>query len=146
MTFTRTVPALAWAFAAILSVALLGLVLTGEAGSPQALPVYGILGVMRGLTATLSRLSARVQAGALSVWLGPGLFRQSHPLTDMAGVNVTQVASPFAVGLRFLPDGWLYSLGGTDFTEVHLRDGRRLLIGLDEASGLPDTLRRALHH
>ncbi|AWT35857.1 hypothetical protein GCM10008956_04160 [Deinococcus arenae] len=144
MTFTRTVPALAWAFAAILSVALLGLILTGEAGSPQALPVYGILGVMGGLTATLSRLSARVQAGALSVWLGPGLFRQSYPLTDMAGVNVTQVASPFAVGLRFLPDGW--PLGGTDFTEVHLRDGRRLLIGLDEASGLPDTLRRDLRH
>lgn len=144
MTVSRRLDALVWAFAALLTVTLLGLAVTGETGDPRVLPAYGLLAVMGGLAATLSRLSARVQGGVLSVWLGPGLFRQSCPLAEIAGVRSLHLHSPSAVGLRLLPDGWLYSIGGADFTEVRLRDGRRLLIGLGSDSGLPDALHSTL--
>lgn len=144
MTFLKSRTIIVWGYAAVLTAALSGLLITGTATSPDALPVFGVLAVMGMLVATLSRLGAAVQGGTLSVWLGPSLFRQVYPLAAIAKVNVVKVEFPFAVGLRLLPDGWLYSLGGQDFTEVRLVGGRRVLIGFGEESGLPDALRRAL--
>ncbi|PNY80091.1 hypothetical protein [Deinococcus koreensis] len=144
MIFVQSRTVIVWVYAGLLAVVLTGMIFTDTTSSPDALPIFGILGVMGVLVATLSRLSVTLSDDTLSVWLGPGLFRQAIPLSDIAGVSVVNISSPFAVGLRLLPDGWLYSLGGQEFTEVRLIGGRRLLVGLGAASGLSEAVRRSL--
>lgn len=135
MTFRRRNDAVVWGYAVLVGLVLLLTSLSGvEVG--QVAPALASLAVLALPVALLSRLSLRVDATGFSVWLGPGLFRRTCPRAAIVSIQAAAAPSPFGVGLRLVPGGWLYSLGGRDFAEIRFVDGSRLLIGHGNDPGL----------
>jgi len=81
-------------------------------------------------------LTVEVDHRALRFWFGPGIFRKTIPLSEIAGCRV--VANPwwYGWGIRWTPHGRLYNVSGFRAVEIELRDGRALRIGTDEPEKL----------
>ncbi|MDO4247269.1 MAG: hypothetical protein Q4C89_14715 [Deinococcus sp.] len=125
-----------WAYAAVLTLLCGGMAL-GQA-SPEQVTGISVTLLMLGLLAlTMSRLSIKSRGDALRISLGAGFFSRRLSRDDIASVRVVPSPSAFGVGLRLLPDGWLYSLRQTGaVVEIQLLNGSRLLIGSTEPEEL----------
>ncbi len=118
-----------WAYAGLLAVVCLGLWL-GQASTEQVLGLGVPLTLLALVVLVMSRLSVQASADELRVSLGAGFFSRRIARGDILSINIVPPPSVFGVGLRLLPDGWLYSLGPVSaFVEIRLTDGSRLLIG-----------------
>lgn len=73
-----------------------------------------------------------------------GPRRRTYRKTGIVTYHPAPAPSPFPVGIRLMRSGWLYSIGGPDFTEVLFADSSRLLIVTEDAERLQDFLNRAL--
>lgn len=83
-----------------------------------------------------SSLTTEVTQDCFTFWFGPGLIRRSFALSDIE--SCTPVLNPWFYGweIHWTPDGWLYSVSGTQALELKLRTGSKIRVGTDEPSEL----------
>lgn len=86
--------------------------------------------------ALLTSLTVVVDDEAVRWRFGPGLVRRSVPLDEVAAVAVVRPSPLHGWGIRWIPRGWLYRVGGLDAVELRLHSGRRVVIGTDDPEGL----------
>jgi hypothetical protein len=87
-----------------------------------------------------STLTIEVTAGELVWFFGPGIWRKTVELRDIASATVETNKWWWGWGIHLTPRGWLYNVGGLEAVEVTLKDGTRFRLGSDE----PETFASAL--
>ncbi len=55
-------------------------------------------------------------------------------------MNLTEVGMMAGFGVRMLPAGWLYRIGGHTALDLLFEDGQRLMIASDDLDGLQSAL------
>lgn len=81
-------------------------------------------------------LTVEVDQRAVRFWFGPGVFRKTIPLAEIAACQVVTNPWWYGWGIRLTPHGRLYNVSGLRAVELQLRGGRTVRIGTDE----PDKL------
>jgi len=107
--------------------------------SPSCEPSYVLYGVPVFLLAALLaffKLTVTVDESAVRLRMGVGLVRVSVPLADIVSAEAVKGRWYHGWGIRFLGDGWLYSVNSLDAVELRLRNGRRCRIGTNDQAGL----------
>jgi hypothetical protein len=126
----------------VILVAALGIVVSlPNDVRPVTIGVAGLL-VIIGLL--FSTLTVEVSDGELSFHFGPGFWRKTTPLSEVAAATVTQSSWWEGWGIRFTLRGMLYNVSGTDAVEIALRSGRRFRIGTDEPKALVQAIETAI--
>ena len=88
-------------------------------------------------------LTVTVDEDEIQHWFGPGFWRKTYLLLDIASVKKVRNSWIYGWGIRLTPHGWLYNVSGLDAIEVELRSGRKLRIGTDDPDGLIAALQPA---
>ena len=86
------------------------------------------------------RDSTRVENGYVKWNFGFGLIAKSVPTAKIVANQVVRNKAWWGVGIRFIPQGFLYNVSGLSAVELTLDDGKRIRIGSDE----PDQFNRAI--
>lgn len=89
-----------------------------------------------------SRLTIRVEAGTLTWYFGPGVWRKSVPVADVAEAMATTTSFVDGWGIHLTRRGWLYNVAGRRAVLISRRDGDRFLLGTDDVDGLLAALRQ----
>lgn len=139
---TQNAQGLVWFYALAVSLTLGLLMVTGVGRSPEALPVLVPVLIFALPVLMLSSMTTQVEGGLLHVWFGPGLFHTRVPVSDLRVLGRTEIGPVAGVGLRLLPNGWLYRIRGGPVLVLQRADGRQLMIGTDDPGGLEEALRR----
>ncbi len=86
-------------------------------------------------------LTTRVDHERFTFWFGPGWFRRSLPLDDIASCETATNRWWYGLGIHSTPRGMLYNVSGRLAVELTLVDGRRLRVGTDEPVALCQAIR-----
>lgn len=81
----------------------------------------------------LGRLVVEVDSSQLKWrfgWLS--LLRWNRRLDEISSVEKCTVTGVGGSGVKFSPEGWVYSAGGSTGVRVTMRDGKRFRIGSDD--------------
>jgi hypothetical protein len=114
--------------------------------APSCEPKYVLYGVPVLLFAALLcffKLKVTVDQASVRLRLGIGLVRVSVSLADIASAEAVKGRWYHGWGIRFLGDGWLYSVNSLDAVELKLKNGRRCRIGTNDPAGLLTAVRGA---
>lgn len=86
-------------------------------------------------------LTVEVDRERLRIRYGVGLIRKSWAIRDIA--SAAAVRNPWYTGwgIRLLPSGVVYNVGGFDAVEVTMESGKRFRIGTDEPAELERAIR-----
>ena len=118
---------------ALSTVSTLALTLAGALAA-----VFAVLLVM------FASLTVAVDARALRLWFGAGLLRREVTLGDVVAARLVRLPWFTGWGVRAVPHGWLYRVGGRDAVELELENGRVVRVGSDEPMELLAAVTRAL--
>ena len=114
------------------------------AGALTGYPVAWLVAIIMLVVAVLfSSMTVRVDVDGLHWHFGPGFWKKSLPLGDIATVSPVRNRAWYGWGIRYTPHGWLYNVSGLDAVELGLADGKSLRIGTDEPQSLCDAIRKA---
>ena len=117
--------------------ARLGLIMALVAVVPVVM--LGWMGVM------MSALTVTIDAGAVRLRFGGGMWRKTIPLQRVTGAEAVQNSFANGWGIRYLGRGcWLYNIAGLDAVEVHLDTGKRIRIGTREPEKLAEAIHKAI--
>lgn len=119
---------------ALLSLAL-GLALPGSRA------LLGMALFMGAVAACFGWLRVEVGQGRLELRFGVGLVRKAIDLGRVEEAEPVRNRWYNGWGIRLIPGGWLYNVGGLDAVELRLRGGGRYRIGTDEPAALTAALR-----
>lgn len=114
---------------------------TGQPGS--LLPLMLILAFMLAVMVTFSSMTVRVDADAVRLHFGPGVFRRALPLDQVAGVRVVRNTLLMGLGIHFIRGGLIYNVSGLDGVEITLKNGRVARIGSEEPAVLARAIEQA---
>lgn len=90
-------------------------------------------------------LAVEVDAEAVGLAFGPGLFRKRIGLAAIRGVRVVRNPWWSGWGIRIMPGRWtMWNVAGFDAVELDLDGGRRFRIGTDEPHALARAIERAI--
>ncbi len=97
---------------------------------------YLLFIVVAGAAFLFNRLTVTVAAGTVDATFGFGWPRHSIQVLDI--VAVRQVRNPwwYGLGIRWIPNGWMYNVWGLDAVELELKSGHVFRIGSDDCSDL----------
>jgi hypothetical protein len=115
--------------------------------APSCEPKYVLYGVPVLLFAALLcffKMKVTVDETAVRLRLGIGLVRVSVPLADIISAEAVKGRWYHGWGIRFLGDGWLYSVNSMDAVELKLKNSRRCRIGTNDPAGLLAAVKQAL--
>lgn len=86
-------------------------------------------------------LTVEVDRERLRIRYGVGLIRKSWPVREIA--SAAAVRNPWYTGwgIRILPSGVVYNVGGFDAVEVTMQNGKRFRIGTDQPAELERAIR-----
>jgi len=82
-----------------------------------------------------SSLTITVRDGQLSWWFGPGIVKKTVPLSTIVSAEPTTTSIINGWGIHLTGRGWLYNVAGRQAVLVAQQDGKRFLLGSDEADG-----------
>jgi hypothetical protein len=92
---------------------------------------------IRGACALLfSSLTIEVTDQHLRWRFGPGRIRKQVSLVDIGHAEVTRTRVIEGRGIHLTSRGWLYNVSGFQAVEIHLKRGKRFLLGSDEPEKL----------
>jgi hypothetical protein len=117
----------------IVSVLLLySLLLNPETGRPigLALLILIICGWF------FSSLTTEINDGQLRFWFGPGLFKKTINLSEVASCQTVKNSWWYGWGMHLTPHGWLYNVSGFAAVEIKLKNSQSLRLGSDEPEAL----------
>jgi hypothetical protein len=118
---------------ALTTVSTLALTLAGALAA-----VFAVLLVM------FAALTVVVDDQALHLWFGAGLLRREVPLGDVVAAHTLRISWWTGWGVRAVPHGWLYRVGGRDAVELELENGRVVRVGSDEPATLLAAVNRTV--
>jgi hypothetical protein len=114
-------------------------------GSTLALSLSGALAAILAVTLVLfSTLTVTVDAAAVRLAFGLEALRREVSLDQIAEARRVRNAWYSGWGVRVIPNGRLYNVGGLDAVELHLDNGRVVRVGTDEPDVLLAAVQRAL--
>jgi hypothetical protein len=114
-------------------------------GSTFALSLSGALAAILAVTLVLfSTLTVTVDAAAVRLAFGLEALRREVSLDQIAEARRVRNAWYSGWGVRVIPNGRLYNVGGLDAVELHLDNGRVVRVGTDEPDVLLAAVQRAL--
>lgn len=124
--------------------AFLVLALAALDGLPASMVLVGIAIV--GLVMWLFHgLAVEVDADAVRLAFGPGLFRKRIPMAQVRAVRVVRNPWWSGWGIRWMPGRWtMWNVSGFDAVELDLDGGRRFRVGTDEPHALARAIERAI--
>lgn len=88
----------------------------------------------------LSSLTTVVSRDRLLCYFGPGLIRRTIALRDITDVSIVHNSLVYGIGLRLIPNGWLWNVAAGPALELKLKSGRVFRIGTNE----PEALKKAI--
>lgn len=115
--------------------------------APSCEPNYVLYGVPVILFASLLafyKMTVTVDEAAVRLRLGIGLVRVNVLLADIVSAEAVKGRWYHGWGIRFLGDGWLYSVNSLDAVELKLKNGRRCRIGTNDPAGLLAAVKQGL--
>jgi hypothetical protein len=114
-------------------------------GSTFALSLSGALAAILAVTLILfSTLTVTVDDGAVRLAFGLEALRREVSLDQIAEARRVRNAWYSGWGVRVIPNGRLYNVGGLDAVELQLDNGRVVRVGTDEPDVLLAAVQRAL--
>ncbi|MBE3031992.1 MAG: hypothetical protein IMZ74_02165, partial [Actinobacteria bacterium] len=109
-------------------------------GAPQrtlALALSGALvAVVAVMLALFSTLTVAVDYRALRLWFGLGSLRREVMLADVSSARKVRNHWYAGWGVRIIPRGRLYTVGGLDAVELEMDNGRVVRVGTDQPDAL----------
>ena len=93
---------------------------------------------------TMRSPKVTVDGGTLRLWFGAGLLRREVPLSGVVAARPLRVPWYTGWGVRAVPRGWLYRVGGRNAVELELENGRVVCVGSDEPAALLAALTNVL--
>ncbi|MBY6186556.1 hypothetical protein KUV89_08000 [Marinobacter hydrocarbonoclasticus] len=118
------------------------ILLAAELGQQTNGLLIAVFGFLAFTLVLFSSLTVQVDRGSLRWFFGPGFWRKSVALSEIAGVSAVRTKWYWGLGVRLTPQGWLYNVSGLSAVALQLKDGGAVLIGTDDAEGL----KRAIQH
>jgi len=100
------------------------------------LVTHGPFGVVVVLLLLFVTLTVKVGDGCLVWSFGPGLIRKRVALAEIEACEVVRYPWYYGVGIRRIPEGWLYNVSVTASVRVKLKGGKYFSIGSDRAEDL----------
>lgn len=123
--------------------ALVGAALAGEdLGLRIVLLVVALLYLVLGLT--FGRLTVTVDRKRVTVAFGSGWPRRVVPLHAITRVERFRAKWWYGWGIRRIPGGWLWNVGGFEAVRLHLDDGRTFSVGTDDPEHLEAAIAAAI--
>lgn len=106
--------------------------------TPVYLLVFGISGLALALT---YRMQTEVTGDAVIIAFGVGIIRKKVLVDDVTSVR--EVTNPwyYGWGIRVIPNGWLYNMGGSKAVELQLHSGKVLRIGTKKQTELASVIK-----
>jgi len=92
------------------------------------------------LVLIFSRLTVQLTATAVEASFGRGWPKKVIDLASVSSASTVRNQWWYGLGIRKIPNGWMYNVWGLDAVELILPDGKAFRIGTDE----PDRLLAAI--
>lgn len=86
-------------------------------------------------------LTTQVTNDEVKLHMGLGIIRKTVKLTDINSHSKVRNKAWWGIGVRLIPNGWLYNVSGLNAVELKLANGRIVRIGSDEV----DAFNQAIH-
>ena len=103
-----------------------------------------VVAVAAVMLALFSTLTVVVDDRALRLWFGLGSLRRDVMLDEVTAARKVRNSWHAGWGVRAVPRGRLYNVGGRDAVELELDNGRVVRVGTDQPDALLAALRAAL--
>ena len=97
---------------------------------------------MLALSTLFASMTVEVTDTDLRWHFGPGFWKKQLARADIRSAEPTRTKWWYGWGIRATPRGWLYNVYGLDAVAVTTTDGRTVLIGTNDPSGLASALAR----
>ena len=103
-----------------------------------------VAAVLAVVLALFSTLTVSVDDAAVRLSFGLGVLRREVPLDEVVAARAVKNPWIAGWGVRVIPHGRLYNVGGFDAVELQLDGGRVVRVGTDEPAALLAAVQRAL--
>ena len=113
----------------------------GNARQPGSDIELGIAALLIFVAYLFSSLTIEVTDTTLRWWFGPGFWRKQVPLAEIANAQPARTTVIEGWGVHFTRRGWLYNVSGFGAVAIHLKSGRRFVLGTNEPDRLASVLR-----
>ena len=108
---------------------------------PVVLAVFAVLALCFILFPTLTVI---VDDRALEIRYGIGLIRKEIPLDEIESSRSVRNRWWYGLGIKRMPRGWLYNVGGLDAIELVMKNGNIYRIGTNDPRNLGEFLEAKL--
>jgi hypothetical protein len=115
------------------------------AGGPQSLRIVALFLQLLAIIAFCCSVIT-ITADNVSVRYGPGWFRRSIALSEIASIRIVRNIFAYGWGVRKRGRGYSIRLSQASAVEFELRNGRRVHIGTDRPIALVEAIFEARHH
>jgi len=113
---------------------------TGEIS--QHIFLVGLV-IITTLSGIFSTLTTMVDATHIKWHFSLGILKKSQPLCEVIASKPVRNKAWWGIGIRLIPNGWLYCVSGLDAVALQLPDGREIRIGTDEPEALNQAIKDA---
>ena len=97
--------------------------------------------VLGALLVLFGGLAVTVDSEDVRLVFGVGLIRRTLKRADIESVEQVRNKWWYGLGIRRIPQGWLWCVSGLDAVQISYRDGGQFRIGTDDPEGLVRALR-----
>lgn len=126
---------------AICAVLIVSFVVVGSAGT---LPILAIAAVIVGISGLLlATLTVVVDDTHVRLRFGIGVIRRNIAFGEIRSVRIVRNPWYYGIGIRMIPDGWLYNVAGRVAVELERTDGSVVRIGTNEPQELVAAIQAA---
>lgn len=95
-----------------------------------------VMGLLGATAYSFRSLTVEVDDEELRIQFGDGPIRKSFLLSEVATCKAVRTTPLQGWGIHWTGAGWLYNIYGLDAVELCLTNGKKVLIGTDEADKL----------
>lgn len=81
-------------------------------------------------------LTVAVDSTSIALRFGIGWVRRQIPLQRVESAEVIRTRWYYGWGIRLTPKGWMWNTSGLDAVQLNYNDGKRFIIGTDDAAAL----------
>ena len=96
------------------------------------------------ICALFSTMTTKVDGAVIEWHFTFGFLRKSIPLAQVQSSQEIRNKVWWGIGIRLIPDGWLYSVSGLDAVLLRLQDGTVYRVGTDEPKQFNAAIENAL--
>jgi hypothetical protein len=106
-----------------------------------AFVVWAVAGAAAVLIGSLRRLTVTVGKGVVEARFLLGWPVRRIDLRGVVDAEPVRNRWYLGWGIRWVPNGWMFNVGGLDAVELRMRSGRVFRIGTDDPDGLLEAIR-----